>query len=95
MGRYIPVSLQKTTAERANFRCEYCRLPEIAALIKFHFEHIVSLKHGGKTISSNLAMLVRFAILTKVQTLVPSWKMKIRSYVFSTRANMIGLNTLN
>ena len=24
-------------------------------MIKFHFEHIISLKHGGETISSNLA----------------------------------------
>lgn len=49
MSRYIPVALQTVVAERASFRCEYCRLPEIAALVKFHFEHIISLKHGGKT----------------------------------------------
>jgi len=29
MSRYIPVALQKLVAERADFRCEYCRLPEI------------------------------------------------------------------
>ena len=55
MSRYISVALQRITAERANYRCEYCRLPEIAALVKFHFEHIISLKHGGKTTAANLA----------------------------------------
>jgi hypothetical protein len=55
MSRYISAELRKIVAERARFRCEYCRLPEIAAMVKFQIEHIKSIKHGGETTSENLA----------------------------------------
>jgi hypothetical protein len=55
MSRYIPVELRKIVAERAGFRCEYCRLPEIVAMVKFQIEHIKSIKHGGETIPENIA----------------------------------------
>lgn len=55
MTRYISPSLRTKVAARANFRCEYCRLPESAAMLRFHIEHIISIQHGGKTVLSNLA----------------------------------------
>ena len=55
MSRYTPAELRRKVAQRADFRCEYCRFPEIAAMVKFQLEHIISLKHGGKTILENLA----------------------------------------
>jgi hypothetical protein len=55
MSRYVPAELRRKVAQRANFRCEYCRLPEIAAMVRFQVEHIISLKHGGKTTLENLA----------------------------------------
>ena len=55
MSRYVSAELRRKVAQRANFRCEYCRLPEIAAMVKFQVEHIISLKHSGKTNFENLA----------------------------------------
>lgn len=40
---------------RAGARCEYCLLPESAAVYPFHIEHIIALKHGGSSELSNLA----------------------------------------
>jgi len=42
--------------ERAGGRCEYCRLPQHATSIPFEIDHIISRKHGGRTVSSNLAV---------------------------------------
>ncbi len=55
MTRYISPSLRAIVAARANYRCEYCRLPELAVMLKFQVEHIISIQHGGKTIIVNLA----------------------------------------
>lgn len=55
MSRYTPTELRREVGERAGFRCEYCRLPERAAMVKFQIEHIIALKHHGLTISENLA----------------------------------------
>jgi hypothetical protein len=55
MSHYIPDSLRKLVAQRAKFRCEYCRVLAEDSFFPFHIDHIVSLKHGGKTIAENLA----------------------------------------
>lgn len=55
MNRYISAELRRKIAQRADFRCEYCRLPEMAAMVKFQIEHIISLKHGGRNALENLA----------------------------------------
>ncbi len=41
---------------RAGGRCEYCRLPQKAANVPFEIDHIISRKHGGRTVPSNLAL---------------------------------------
>ena len=55
MSRYISEKLRLQVATRANFRCEYCLLWERFSFYTFHIDHIISLKHGGKTILRNLA----------------------------------------
>ncbi|MCB0534097.1 MAG: HNH endonuclease [Lewinellaceae bacterium] len=55
MRRHVSKNLRAAVAIRADYRCEYCRMPEFAALIKFHVEHIISIKHGGKSTLDNLA----------------------------------------
>ncbi|MCB9317122.1 MAG: HNH endonuclease [Lewinellaceae bacterium] len=55
MSIKIPDSLRREIASRAAFCCEYCRLPEQAAFFSFHVDHIISLRHGGKTEPGNLA----------------------------------------
>ena len=55
MSQKIPESLRSATAQRANFCCEYCRIPHIDSYYGFQVDHIISRKHGGKTIMLNLA----------------------------------------
>jgi HNH endonuclease len=55
MSRNIPYVLRQQVAERAGFCCEYCKIPEAILASVFHIDHIRSLKHGGRTILSNLA----------------------------------------
>jgi HNH endonuclease len=54
-GKYIPDSLRLEVATRANYCCEYCRRSERDSFIKYQIDHIISRKHGGLTISINLA----------------------------------------
>ena len=37
-------------------RCEYCRLPRTATSLPFEIDHIIARKHGGRTITANLAL---------------------------------------
>ena len=55
MSRYISSKLKELVTNRAKSRCEYCHLNANYSYFPFHIEHIISLKHGGKTIASNLA----------------------------------------
>lgn len=41
-------------------RCEYCQLPETASILPFEIEHIIAEKHGGETVSANLAYACRY-----------------------------------
>ena len=42
--------------QRANERCEYCRLPQSARRLRFQIDHIIAEQHGGETELSNLAL---------------------------------------
>lgn len=55
MSKPIPENLRVAVAQRAAFCCEYCRIPDLDAGVAFHVDHIISVKHGGKSIYSNLA----------------------------------------
>lgn len=55
MQRRISNELRQRVAKRAANRCEYCGLPEFDSLIRFHIEHIISIKHGGSNNLENLA----------------------------------------
>lgn len=55
MSRYVPDALRDLVANRAGFRCEYCRIYSSASFFSFHIDHVVSLKHGGETTADNLA----------------------------------------
>ncbi len=56
MSRYISDNLRQLVSKRAEYRCEYCCLSEKRSFFTFHIDHIVSLKHGGKTLAKNLAL---------------------------------------
>jgi 8-oxo-dGTP pyrophosphatase MutT (NUDIX family) len=59
-GGHVPAALRREVAERAGFRCEYCRFPAAASLFAFEVEHIVAEKHGGPTTTDNLAFACPF-----------------------------------
>lgn len=53
----MDADLSKQVWQRADSRCEYCRLPQSAAPIaRFQIEHIRARQHGGLTRSENLAL---------------------------------------
>jgi HNH endonuclease len=52
---YFSVETKTTVATRANGCCEYCRIRQEFIEYSFHIDHIVSLKHGGKSDLGNLA----------------------------------------
>ncbi len=51
----MKASLVRHVRQRAAGRCEYCRLPQAATAVPFEIDHIISEKHGGPTVASNLA----------------------------------------
>lgn len=56
MSDYIPALLRREVFERAGGQCEYCLTPQVAALVSPEVDHIVARKHGGETVSENLAL---------------------------------------
>lgn len=46
-------------AERARYRCEYCRAPEAAFNFGFEVEHIWPVSRGGSDDTANLAFACR------------------------------------
>jgi hypothetical protein len=52
----MATSLADQVRSRAAGRCEYCRLPQEAASVPFEIDHIISRKHHGRTVASNLAL---------------------------------------
>jgi hypothetical protein len=47
--------LARRVRERAEHRCEYCRLPQFVLPLPFQIDHIVAEQHGGQTEEGNLA----------------------------------------
>jgi hypothetical protein len=52
---YISDKIRSLVANRAAFRCEYCLLHEEDSYLGFEIDHIISKKHGGLNLESNLA----------------------------------------
>jgi 5-methylcytosine-specific restriction endonuclease McrA len=55
MSQKIPPTLRKSVILRANYCCEYCRIADIDSYYGFQVDHIISRKHGGRTLLLNLA----------------------------------------
>lgn len=65
MSRYISENIRLKVAERAHHQCEYCLIPDDRTFFSFHIDHIISLKHGGKTVLENLAYCCQICNLNK------------------------------
>ncbi len=55
MSSWISDSLRRLVAERAGNQCEYCLIREFSTHLGCEVDHVISEKHGGKTIAENLA----------------------------------------
>ena len=53
----MDTATRRSVRQRAQDRCEYCRLPQAAQpFISFHVEHIIARKHGGSDELDNLCV---------------------------------------
>jgi len=52
----IPTELRRKVVERAQGRCEYCRLSQAAQEATFHIDHVIPRARGGPTELGNLAL---------------------------------------
>ncbi len=48
-------ALRQRVASRAQYRCEYCQLPEPLTALPFQIDHVIAEKHEGETSLENLA----------------------------------------
>lgn len=51
----IPARLRRELAQRAEYRCEHCLIPERCAGFDHQVDHVISKKHGGSHAVDNLA----------------------------------------
>ena len=65
MTTYIPTELRQLVVERANSCCEYCLLPQLFSASAHQIDHIIAEKHGGETVSENLALSCMICNLRK------------------------------
>ncbi len=56
MSRYVNEILSAAVLARAGDRCEYCRISVKDTYFGAEIDHIISIKHGGLTEESNLAL---------------------------------------
>lgn len=52
----IDVALRGLVRERAVGLCEYCGISERLTLAEHEIDHVIAVKHGGKTVADNLAL---------------------------------------
>lgn len=60
MSRYVPAGLRRLVAERAEGLCEYCLINQQDTFLGCQIDHVISEKHGGRTVQSNLALACVF-----------------------------------
>jgi hypothetical protein len=56
MRRRADKRLAQAVRARADFRCEYCQLPETVSDLPHVLDHIIAHQHGGETTLDNLAL---------------------------------------
>ncbi len=60
MTSYIPAEIRRSVEARGAGACEYCQIKEIDTFLGFQVDHVISEKHGGETVESNLAVSCTF-----------------------------------
>ena len=80
---YVPASLKRLVFERAQSSCEYCLIPASLVLANHQIDHIIAEKHGGKTVSENLALSCALCNMAKgsdIASIDPSTNETVRFY---------------
>jgi HNH endonuclease len=83
MSSYVRPHLRRLVAHRAHHVCEYCLIHEDDAFFGCEIEHIISEKHGGKTVASNLAWACAVCNRFKgsdIATILPGTRKLIRLF---------------
>ena len=52
----MDAGLERFVRQRAQQRCEYCRIPAYLQWLHFQIDHVIAQKHGGETAAENLAL---------------------------------------
>lgn len=52
---HLSANLRRTVIKRARGKCEYCLLHQDDTSFTHPIDHIVAVRHGGKTVADNLA----------------------------------------
>ena len=60
MTSYVSAELRRLVATRARGLCEYCLIHESDTFVGCQVDHLISEKHGGLTIETNLAFACAF-----------------------------------
>ena len=87
--------LRAAVRDRANRRCEYCRIPEIVSLVLHEVDHIVATKHGGTNKSENLALCCTLCNRHKGPTWPPSIQERVSWFGSFIREPTFGANISN
>jgi hypothetical protein len=56
MTSHIPQAIRRQVRERAEGRCEYCRIDERVTIKRHHVDHVTAEKHFGATNVDNLCL---------------------------------------
>lgn len=56
----ISANLRELVIKRAKGKCEYCLIYQDFSIYSHEIDHIIAVKHGGKTVAENLALACLF-----------------------------------
>ncbi|MEM8808805.1 MAG: HNH endonuclease signature motif containing protein [Cyanobacteria bacterium P01_G01_bin.38] len=56
MASSISSAVRQAVIQRADSRCEYCKLSQSASIYTHEVDHVVAIKHDGQTVLENLAL---------------------------------------
>ncbi|MGA1623206.1 MAG: HNH endonuclease [Synechocystis sp.] len=56
MSERLSGSLRKIVIKRAMGRCEYCLIHQTFSAYSHEVDHVIAIKHGGKSVSQNLVL---------------------------------------
>lgn len=84
----IPKRLRRSVVQRAENRCEYCRLSQEGQEATFHVDHVVPVVDGGSTTLANLALACVSCSLRKgARQVVKDFETGKSVSIFSPRQN--------